>query len=188
MTSSHPITIEAFDARHRTEVEQLFFATSATQRFPTEDAKALFRERWLGRYLDHYPAAAAVAVADGVGVIGYVVGSLAPIAQDPLFADVGYVALIAAHASGFPGHLHVNVGDGWRGRRIGERLVARFADHAQGRGVTGFHIVTSAGARNVAFYRRIGFEDVVALDWNGARLLLMGRRLDPSAPLGHSMD
>jgi GNAT superfamily N-acetyltransferase len=180
MTSSQSITIEAFDERHRAEIERIFFDSSATQRFASEDVKAQFRARWLDRYLDHRPSAAAVAIAEGAGVVGYVVGSLSDIARDRLFADIGYVGIIAADTSRFPGHLHVNVADGWRGLRIGERLVARFADHAQSRGVQGFHIVTSAAARNVGFYRRIGLEDVRTFEWNGGRLLMMGRRLDPS--------
>ena len=57
-------------------IDGVFFASSNTQSFASEEARAVFRERWLGRYLTHDPAWAFVALDRERNVLGYLAGSL----------------------------------------------------------------------------------------------------------------
>src|SRR5262245_27352804 len=77
------------------EIEAVFFQASATQSFAGDSERAAFRERWLGRYLTHYPEYAYIALAPDGTVAGYLVGSLDDPAITPLFSDIGYFARFA---------------------------------------------------------------------------------------------
>jgi ribosomal protein S18 acetylase RimI-like enzyme len=58
----------------------------------------------------------------------------------------------------YPGHLHVNLLPGSRGRAVGRRLVERFLDEARGRDLPGVRAVvyeTNHKARH--FFERLGF-------------------------------
>ena len=158
-------------------IDEIFFASSATQVFADEDARAAFRERWLGRHLVHHPGESFVAV-DGSGeVIGYVVGALGDPAQDPRFADISYFRELAHLTARYPAHLHINLAPGARNRGIGSRLVAAFCVHAAARGATGVHVVTAEASRNRSFYARNGFALLTTLGAPGREIVMLGRRL-----------
>ncbi|MBI3332680.1 MAG: GNAT family N-acetyltransferase [Candidatus Omnitrophica bacterium] len=73
----------------------------------------------------------------------------------------------AAPLEGYPAHLHINLMQQFRGRRIGERLIQRFIEQAQREGLKGIHLVTredNLPARR--FFQQVGF-------------LELGRRLAP---------
>ena len=159
------------------DIDHVFFSSSATQSFADDAAKAVFRERWLGRYLRHFPQHALLARAPDRRVVGYVVGSLADPARDPLFADLPFLSAFAALTARFPAHLHVNLAEGWRGQGLGARLVAAFADAARAAGAPGVHVVTQRGMRNVGFYLANGFTEQGAVVLDGRELLLLGRAL-----------
>ena len=78
-------------------VDAIFFEASATKTFADERERAAFRERWLGRYLEHEPRWAYLALDRG-RVAGYLVGSVA----DPVTAaqscddSADFAALTAA--------------------------------------------------------------------------------------------
>lgn len=159
------------------QLDRVFFESSATRDFADNRERAAFRERWLGRYLIHFAGDAFVALDEGGGVAGYLAGCLDSAGALPLFADVGYYAAVEGDFAAYPAHLHVNVGERWRGGGIGGRLVEAFASHCVGRGIGGIHAVTSAGSRAARFYQRCGFTPVRSLDWQGRDLVVMGRRL-----------
>lgn len=158
-------------------IDHIFFTSSATQSFASADAKAQFRERWLGRYLRHFPQHALLAIAPGGEVVGYVIGSLADPARDPLFADIPVLQRFSALTARYPAQLHINLDAAWRGHGIGARLVDAFADRARDAGAPGVHVVTQRGMRNVGFYLRNGFLERGATVIDGRELLLLGRDL-----------
>lgn len=159
-----------------TEIDAIFFESSNTKAFESDAARAAFRERWLGRYLTHDPQYAVLAqTADGK-IVGYLVGAIDDPARSARFGDIGYFGELSAVTPRYPAHFHVNISPAFRNRRIGERLVAAFLSAAKAAGAHGVHVVTSAGARNVAFYERNGFSEVARAGREG-RLVFLGRRL-----------
>jgi GNAT superfamily N-acetyltransferase len=158
------------------EIDAIFFESSNTKSFKSEAAKEAFRERWLGRYLRRDPQFAYLASRSDGAVVGYLVGAVDDPAKGARFADIGYFASLSAYTERFPAHLHVNVAAGFRSQGIGRRLIERFAEDAKAAGAPGVHVVTSAGAANVAFYRRNGFAEVARAGENGD-LVFLGRLL-----------
>lgn len=159
-------------------LDEVFFASSATQSFPSAEARDQFRERWLGRFLRHYPGWAFVAREAGGRVAGYIVGSPDDPALTPLFSDVGYFPSIAHLTRRFPAGLHVNVRAGLRSAGLGARLIEFFAERAKDSGIPGLHVVTGEGLRNVGFYRRAGFTFEEPFTWNNRALVFLGRAIE----------
>ena len=138
-------------------LDAVFFAASSVTSFASDDVRAKFRHRWLGRYLDHDPEFTYVAVGPSGNVLGYLAGALDDPAQASRFSDIAYFADFKQLTAKFPAHLHVNLAESARGSGIGSALVQRFIADARGAGAPGVHVVTSQGARNVGFYVRNGF-------------------------------
>src|SRR5262249_16151450 len=79
---------------------------TAGRTFPPGAEREAFRERWLGRYLKGSDVV-LLALADGVGVAGYLVGALTNPSAEARFADIDYFAKDFAPLMGrFPAHLH----------------------------------------------------------------------------------
>ncbi|HRK19094.1 MAG TPA: GNAT family N-acetyltransferase [Hyphomicrobiaceae bacterium] len=151
----------------------------AATRWPADPAAAdAFTELWLESYLREEPDLALVALEDQPGseprVVGYLVASTADPLTDPRFATLGYFHAFADELAAFPAHLHVNVASDRRGLGIGERLVTDICNILAARGCPGVHIVTGKSARNVAFYRRLGFLHRAEANWKDRELVLMG--------------
>lgn len=149
-------------------LDNIFFEASNTKSFPSEEARDVFRERWLGRYLATHPQWAYVALVSDGTVAGYLVGAL----DEPSGFDD-----FASAAQAFPAHLHVNLAPQFRSRGIGAELIEAFIADARRAGVKGVHVVTSADARNVRFYERVGFEPRAKTTVNGRELVFLGRTL-----------
>lgn len=164
-----------------TQIETIFFEASATQRFADGAARAAFRERWLGRFLEHDRDWVYVAVAkDGEGahhgrVIGYLLACLQDAARLDRFSDLAYFQVFKAQTARFPAQLHVNLDQAARGRGIGSRLIDAFVDDARQASCKGGHVVTSRGMRNVSFYNRNGFIERAATCWKNRELVFLGR-------------
>lgn len=161
-------------------LDHVFFSSSATQSFASDEARAAFRWRWLGRYLDGHPSLVHVALAPSSEIVGYVCGTLDDPALSGRFDDIGYFASIAHLTRRYPAQLHVNLAPAHRGHGLGARLVGAFCADACAAGVPGVHVVTGRGMRNVEFYLRNRFTEAGAFDWNGRVLLFLGRALDPA--------
>ncbi len=159
------------------QLDLVFFSSSAKQTFASVDEKAEFRERWLGRYLQHFPQYALVALDERRRVVGYVIGSMSDPARDPLFADIPVLQAFSALTPRYPAQLHVNLDAAWRGQGVGARLVGAFADMARETGAPGVHVVTARGMRNVGFYLANEFVERGATVIDGRELLFLGRDL-----------
>lgn len=164
-------------SRTREAIDSIFVETSRGTRFESEAARGAFRERWLGRYLTHYPDHAFVALADGGAVVGYLVGCLDDPSRNELFSDISYFADFAHLTQSFPAHLHINLTAQWRGLGIGKRLIAAFVEHAAQSRVPGIHVVTREGARNNRFYSSCGFRRLASVTWHGNSIAFLGREL-----------
>ena len=150
------------------ELDSIFFEASNTKSFASDEARAAFRERWFGRYLEQYPEWAYIALAADGAVAGYLVGALDEASG---FED------FASAAQAFPAHLHVNLAPRFRSRGIGADLIEAFVADARRAGTKGVHVVTSADARNVRFYDRVGFKPRARTTVNGSDLVFLGRTL-----------
>jgi GNAT superfamily N-acetyltransferase len=164
-------------ARLLPEIDAIFFEASATKSFVSDAEREAFRERWLGRYLAHYPAQAFLALSEDGSVAGYLVGSLDDPARTPLFSDIGYFASFAALTAEYPSQIHVNLAPDWRGQGIGAHLIEAFAEDARRAGARGVHVVTARGMRNVGFYTANGFHEAGALISNGRDIVFLARSL-----------
>lgn len=166
--------------RFNDDLDRIFFQSSLTKTFADDAARAAFRERWLGRFLGDDARLAHVALDTDAGnthLIGYVVGAHDDPARSTRFNDIGYFAELADVTARFPAHLHINMAPEARGQGIGQRLVERFAADTAVAGLPGFHVVTGATSRNVAFYRRCGLVHEHLFEWHSSRLVLLGRSL-----------
>jgi GNAT superfamily N-acetyltransferase len=159
------------------QIETIFFASSNIQQFANDAERAVFRERWLGRYLDRWPEHVFVASTPD-RIIGYLAGCLDDPATHPVFADIGYMPAFADLSQSYPAHLHINLDPAWRSGGVGTRLIDAFCAHAQRR-APGVHVVTGRGARNVRFYERNGFRllRTTRSPWSDAEIAFLGRKL-----------
>lgn len=162
-------------------LENVFFESSATKSFANEAVRAAFRERWLGRYLRHYPRWTLVALTPDERLVGYIIGSTDDPAQTPMFGDIPYFKDFADVTPDYPAQLHINLDPDWRGMGIGSRLIQEGVAALAQAGVRGVHIVTTRGMRNVGYYLANGFEEVASTSWNGRDLVMLGRRLGREA-------
>lgn len=158
-------------------LDAIFFEASGTKSFADDAARAAFRHRWLGLYLDTWPQLSFLAIdADGA-LAGYLVGCTVDPATDARFDEIGYFKTFAAACAHYPAHLHINLAPAYRGQGLGGRLIDAFALAARDAGAPGMHIVTSKDARNVRFYRGQGFHVVAETAWGRGIVVFMGRRL-----------
>lgn len=158
-------------------LECVFFTSSNTQVFESEDARSKFKERWLGRYLQHDPQFAYVAFSAANDVVGYLIGSISDPAITPRFSDLNYRAVFGTLSKNYPAHLHVNLAPDYRGRELGRKLVEQFVADIRTFGVPGVHVVTSSNARNVGFYNRNGFNKVAASGVGEHEIVFLARAL-----------
>lgn len=153
-----PLARVADRARALSEIDAIFFQSSATQSFASEGVRATFHERWLGRYVRDEPDLAFVAYTAVAAVVGYIVGSAEDPAASGRYADIPFTRAFAHLSCDYPAHLHVNCSADWRSRGIGAALVTTFSTAVKARGARGLHLVTGAASRNRLFYARQGFE------------------------------
>jgi GNAT superfamily N-acetyltransferase len=163
--------------RYLPALDAIFFEASATKSFASDEDRAAFRERWLGRYLVHDPGFAYLAIAADGTLAGYLAGAIDDPARAPRFSDIGYNKDFAPLTAAYPAHLHVNLSPAYRNGGIGAALVAAFAADAARAGAKGVHVVTGAGSRNVGFYARNGFAELARSAFNGHEVVFLGRRL-----------
>jgi len=162
---------------HLPRVEEIFFASSAVQRFADDAHRARFRVRWLGRYLDNYPESFFVALSEDGTLIGYLAGCLKDPRNNPLFADLGYYAAFGPLCNTYPAHLHINVAEEARSRGVGAALIEAFAAQCAAAGLPGLHLVTNEGARNVRFYQQNGFTVLATTLSHNVPVVFMGRQI-----------
>lgn len=172
-----PYASVAADPVAAAAIDDIFFTSSMTQTFADAQARVAFRERWLGRFLQHFPQSCYIAIADDGCPVGYICGSLRDPARDPRFADQPHFAAFAAVTPAYPAQLHINVAVQARSTGVGGRLLAAYVAHASANGAPGVHAISARGARNLPFYAANGFPQVAAATVNGRDLVFLGRKL-----------
>lgn len=165
------------DAALADGLDAVFFEASNTKSFESAESRAAFRERWLERYLRHFPQWSYVALDASGAVAGYLVAALEDPARDARFADIPYFATFAALTARFPGHLHVNLAPAFRGAGTGAALIERFVADARAARCPGVHAVTSRTSRNVSFYARCGFTEEGAAGEGTREIVFLARAL-----------
>ena len=167
---------ESQGASAQDRIEAILFATAARKDFGSTGEREAFRHRWLDRYVMRCFEDCFVALDRDGHAAGYLVGATEDVSALPSFGEIAYFRAFARECAAFPAHLHVNVRPELQGHGIGRMLVDAFCAHARDRDVSALHVVTAAGARNVAFYERAGFARVKERSVEGKRLLMLGRR------------
>ena len=175
-------TDEPARAELESAIDAIFFEASAVKAFESREARAAYRDRWLGCYQRLWPENVWLALEDREpplppGVLGYLVGCTENPATSPHFSDLAYFQAFAALCADYPAHLHINVAAAHRGAGIGAHLVAAFIADLRRRGVPGVHVVTGAKARNIGFYAQQGFQMRGQVSWRGNPVVLLGRIL-----------
>jgi hypothetical protein len=128
---------------HLSEIDDIFFESSARRDFCNQEEKQSFREMSLGRYIAKHRDSFFVALDDG-RCVRYLAGCL----KNPtkLTNDVSYFRYIEDICQDYPAHLHINIAERYRNRGLGATLVERFADWANLHSVGGIQIVTSSAS------------------------------------------
>ncbi len=159
------------------QIDEIFFATSAVQTFRDDQHRASFKVRWLGRYLEHFTNSFFIARDEDGTIAGYLAGCLDNPLFTPLFNDTGvYRAVFAPLCAAYPGHLHVNVDARYRNRGVGTALIEAFAAHARNHRAPGLHVITDKGP-SVRFYEQNGFRTLAVTRWSGTEVAFMGKEL-----------
>jgi GNAT superfamily N-acetyltransferase len=177
--------IEAYLARPHApslaaQLDSIFFEATGTKTFSSDEERAAFRERWLGRYLlqdAQHAFLAVVGAAPQETVAGYLVGSVDDPALAARFDDLAYFKELSHLTARYPAQLHVNLASPWRGRGVGRALVEAFCQHVQTLGVPGVHVFTGRGMRNVGFYTAAGFNEAGSVVWSGREIVMLARDL-----------
>lgn len=170
---AHP---HGVDIRTLQSIRSIFFESSARKNFAREEDKDSFFNLWTSYYLKNEIESVYTASDSDGDIVGYLMGC-----QDSRAASAHYAPLLKSYAlfadlfAEFPAHLHMNLTESSRGRGLGQRLIDAFL--ADLKPCAGVHIVTSADARNVHFYRRQGFTHEIRRVLDGREYLFMGRSL-----------
>ena len=53
-----------------------------------------------------------------------------------------------------------------------------FMDELKDKGIAGVHIITSIGAKNSGFYAALGFDIIDFQEFQGSKLIMMGKKLN----------
>jgi GNAT superfamily N-acetyltransferase len=177
MPQIYPRALLGDDAELNTQIETVFFESSARKEFSSPQARAAFHELWLGRYLRHCAQDFFVALDDDSKVAGYLAGSLYSNEYPMVGPDI-YALFPAGLLAAYPAHIHVNVRKDARGQGIGALLIVAFVHHCRMHSAHGFHAITSANSRSAHFFERCGLLDVADAEWNNRQIVMLGRRLD----------
>ena len=66
----------------------------------------------------------------------------------------------------YPAHLHIGILTAWRRKGIGTELMKCYANYLFENGIAGYHLYASSfHLLGVAFYRKLGLEDLGQFDW-----------------------
>jgi GNAT superfamily N-acetyltransferase len=160
-------------------LDAIFFDASHTKSFESAELRGVFRSRWLGRYLEARPELAHILFTGNriapETLAGYVIGAHEDPALTDRYDDIGYFHLLSDVTRRYPAHLHINLRHDVRGRGLGSALMECFVADVAAAGLTGVHIVTGAGLRNVHFYKNNGFAFEHEFSWKGKSLVFLGR-------------
>jgi len=158
------------------EMKDIFFKTSIKKDFQTPLQKEKYYNIWLGCYLDYYPEFTFLAVSDR-RCVGYITGVSDSALEDHLFRINPIYDFYSELYHKYPAHLHMNCHPGFQSKGIGSMLIESFIDVLLQMNISGVHIITAQNARNVTFYRKMGFSFQRPRTFQGNELLFMARSL-----------
>lgn len=165
------VIVRPYKTSDHEAVQDIFWETTTRTQFSSINERVEFQEKYLESYLSEL---ALVAELDG-SVVGYIVASITTNIEGAYWSE--HLALFDDLYERYPAHLHINCAEEARGHGIGSRLVEQLESALKGPGVGGLHLITLAGARNVSFYQKLGFNHKVERLWNGKPLLFLGKTL-----------
>ena len=96
------------------DIDDIFFQSSATRDFCSQEEKQAFREMWLGRYIEKHRSSFFVALDPDGRAVGYLAGCLENPTTLSHFNDVAYFRSIEDICRDYPAHLYVNVAERYR--------------------------------------------------------------------------
>ena len=155
-------------------VMEIFFESSTKKEFASVEERVRFLVKYLGVYVQSYPELVLVAVKDDK-ILGYCCGM--PHTPPELYELLPHLEVFEDTYETYPAHLHINCHADARGMGIGTKLMAEFEDTMQSQGVTGLHVITSPEAKNVHFYEKLHYDFQLERNFQGSRLLLLGKTL-----------
>jgi len=177
MTRIVPVSELNENAELRTEAEVIFFASAATQGFPSTDARDAYRDLWFGRYIRAFPEMFLIAVSGDGHAAGYLAGS--PVSDAPPLPGPDYYRLFPqALTEACPAHLHVNIRADLRGSGLGETLIAAFRRKCIKRKLPGFHAVTATGSRAARFFAKCGLAPRQRIAWHGRNIVFLAEAIE----------
>lgn len=169
-----PALIVQFQNKHHSEVREIFFESSTKKDFKDDSDKEAFFEKYVGFYLRHYPELCFVAESNRV--LGYVVASSHSTREDLLKLQP-HLEMFRDYLELYPGHLHINCHYESRGLGIGGKLISVVEQTFNRLNISGWHIMTGPTSMNRNFYRKLGLDFEVEINFHGSGILLMGKSL-----------
>ena len=136
------------------EMHEIFFL-SASLRIQQADSATQdeFWRRWTTYYFEHHSDEIYFACDDATDrTMGYLTGC-----RNSLLASAELSLSIKSYRhfedlfAAYPAHLHINLHPDFRGRGAGTALLQHYLNDLKRQKVTGAHIVTREGERNIAF-------------------------------------
>ena len=158
------------------QIQFIFYASSSLKEFSSPERKQAFFQRWCGDYILHYPDQFFIMCEDKK-ILGYMSLCKDSSAAMSVLSVPGY-NLFSDLFQIYPAHLHINFHPDCRGRGLGSQLVEHCCTDLVKDGIFGIHLVTSPGALNIPFYKRLGFQFESFREFNKAGLLFMGKILE----------
>jgi GNAT superfamily N-acetyltransferase len=166
--------VTAFRPQDLAQVSAIFWETAARKMFQSIDERVHFQERYLNLYLEN--GIALVARLEGE-VVGYIIGVTDTLARPDILQHNPHLKNFEDLFKRYPAHLHINCTERVRGQGMGGVLLQAFEAELRKLAVVGVHLITAAGARNISFYNKNGYEHRVERLWEGRSLLFMGKSL-----------
>ena len=113
----------------------------------------------------------------GTEVLGYIL-ACPTVQKDFKNLDQKGLDLWKEFYSDYPAHLHINCAEKARGKGVGSKLLRCLEERLKEREISGLHLVTAKGARNVGFYERNSYRVLSEKELSGIPLLLLGKLHD----------
>lgn len=156
-------------------LKEIFFESSSVTNFSSEESKNKFYQVWLGHYLEFFAEETFVAFENEV-LLGYITGCLNTFEYKEKLSQPGLERWTNCYEN-YPAHLHINCHRDARGQGIGGKLLSAFESHCLSKGVKGVHLITASSARNVGFYQKNGYIEVMHSGESPNTLVLLGKKL-----------
>ncbi len=158
------------------QIQNIFFLSTSIKEFSSPERKEAFFKKWCGDFIRLYPDHFYLMIEEKK-LLGYLSGCLNSLQAKTVLEVPGYTVFEDLFDD-FPAHLHINFHPDCRGRGLGSHLVEKFVEDLQSLKIHGVHLITSPEAKNISFYRRLGFTHEVVRSFNSSPLLFMGKKTE----------